>query len=383
MDGAIVLSILDFSLQNHQLWRRRMGNGHGKKKRKSKLGTNPELETFPDVPKITQPPALNIRSGPQCEIEHFINWIKSDTTVSAFYNKITNNETTFLCDINHPTRIKGTTLLHMACEAQNLPLVKTLIHAGAHVNARVRTVKYCTPLDIALKHHNPGLIQFLISCGGYTVNGISTWLKATDGPGMDTPEVHEDGKIEKILFIREYLLKHSIQDYRPNFYASTNWHQDFLNAVLNNRVGFAKEILENTDIDVNGYHAFMPYHSDNLITPIHTAAINGCLPMVKLLVEHGALIIEDDWGVTTSEMARRNNHPDIADFLEKTQRDRYKRLKSHAELPKKYQLILLGLFADKNSTLNALGKHSDVAKVITQNAFTMEYCTDTQGRLIR
>lgn len=354
-----------------------MGNGHGKKKRR----INHNIETIPEILKTNQHPSLNKR-GPQCEIEHFINWIKPDTTISAFYNKITHNETIFLCDINHRASLKGMTLLHMACEAENLPLVRTLIYAGAHVNARLRADNYCTPLDIALKHHNPGLIQLLISCGAQTVNGISAWLKDTNGIGMDTPDVHQDGRIKKTLFIREYLLKHSIKDYRPNFDESINWHWDFLNAVQNNRVEFAREILENTSIDVNGYHALQPYHPDNLITPIHTAAVNGFFTMTKLLVEHGALIIEDDWGVTTAEMARRNNHPDIADFLENTQRDRYKRLKSHAVLAKKYQLILLGLFADKNSSLYALGKHADAARVITQNAIDMEYCRPSTTYLI-
>lgn len=351
-----------------------MGNGHGKKKRKR----NNELETI----NTNQPPASNIRSGPQCEIEHFINWIKPDTTTSAFYNKLTHNDTMFLCDINHPSSLKGMTLLHMACEAQNIPLVKTLIYAGAHINARLRTVNLCTPLDIALKHDNPGLIQLLISCGAQTVNGISAWLKDTNEIVMDTPDVYGDGRIKNICLIREYLLKHSIKDYRPNFDESINWHWDFLNAVQNNRVQFAREILENTSIDVNGYHAFQPYHPDNLVTPIHTAAVSGFFPMTKLLVEHGALIIEDDWGITTSEMARRNNHPEIADFLDKTQRDRYKKLKSHAVLPEKYQLILLGLFADKKSTLYNLGKHSDVARVITQNAFDMEYCLPSTTNII-
>lgn len=51
-------------------------------------------------------------------------------------------------------------------------------------------------------------------------------------------------------------------------------------------------------------------------TPLHVAAIAGRLDAVKWLVEKGANINNlDSFGTTPVEMARKNNHQDIADFF--------------------------------------------------------------------
>jgi uncharacterized protein len=51
-------------------------------------------------------------------------------------------------------------------------------------------------------------------------------------------------------------------------------------------------------------------------TPLHSAAQNGDMAMARLLIDHGAdPTLENDGGQTPSDMARRMEHRDLADYL--------------------------------------------------------------------
>lgn len=51
-------------------------------------------------------------------------------------------------------------------------------------------------------------------------------------------------------------------------------------------------------------------------TPLHAAVLRGTLPIVKLLVQLGAVLMEDRQGLTPLELAYISNHPKIAVFLD-------------------------------------------------------------------
>ncbi|GJJ77699.1 uncharacterized protein EMPS_10058 [Entomortierella parvispora] len=51
-------------------------------------------------------------------------------------------------------------------------------------------------------------------------------------------------------------------------------------------------------------------------TPLHFAAANGCLPIVEILLRHGAIAdLTDKYGSTPSSVAIARNHPEVASLL--------------------------------------------------------------------
>ena len=53
-------------------------------------------------------------------------------------------------------------------------------------------------------------------------------------------------------------------------------------------------------------------------TALHRAAQNGQLSLVRLLLEHGARPdVADDEGVTPRQLARKENHTEVADLLQR------------------------------------------------------------------
>lgn len=69
------------------------------------------------------------------------------------------------------------------------------------------------------------------------------------------------------------------------------------------------EVLIENGADVN-------VSSSGGSTTLHRAAQNGQLPLVRLLLEHGARPdVADDEGVTPRQLARKENHTEVADLL--------------------------------------------------------------------
>lgn len=317
-----------------------------KKRKKEKEKNQPNLL-------INQPQSINLNL--QCAIADLID---KDTTVLKFYNEITNNETSTYYDLNQRTSCNNWSYLHLACDAGNIAITKALLYTGAFVNSMI--VDYTSPLDLALAHDNLELIQLLIENGGITLWGVSNYLNNSVErlKNLENDNISQFKK-QKICAVKEYLLKNSIKDF-GNHYHNLRF---IVEAVKNGNVVEVKDILEKFKIDVTGF-----CHTS--LIPI--AIRNGDLEMVKLLEKHGALINEPILGHKyTPHYARNLGHNDIADFLEETQKVRYQRLKLVAN-SKKYQLFLLGLFADKNSTLHTrLG--NDVGREIVKTAIALEY----------
>lgn len=315
-----------------------MGNLITKKKSKS---TNKQTEH----PKTTH-------EEQQVLVDHFAGWIKPNTTILKFYNRLSNNGKINDLDINQSMSGRGWTLLHMSCKAENIPITKALIAAGAYINAKLSAIPAYTPLDIALNQNNMPLVQLLILNGAISHDGISCYMESSDeklksyNEKLKNTTILENEKNiimnekNKIMTLREYLLNNSIKDFGNN----DNQYQLFSTAYHNNDVHVTKILLETAKVNPNG---------SDWTSPIRTATKAGHLELVQLLVNHGAVMIEGyNPGDTISALARKLGHHQIADFIDQTQKARYQKIKEEADLQHKYNLFLFGLFSDQNSTLH-------------------------------
>jgi len=82
----------------------------------------------------------------------------------------------------------------------------------------------------------------------------------------------------------------------PLYLAARQGHADVARILLENKVFLNIE-------DLDGY------------TALHVAAASGHLEVVRLLVEHGSLSGQSNFKENPIKLARRNNHPEVVEFL--------------------------------------------------------------------
>lgn len=113
----------------------------------------------------------------------------------------------------------------------------------------------------------------------------------------------------------------------------------------------------------NIFHPSDIYSLGELTSFTRLAVTAGKLETVKLLVEYGGLLIEDDISkdndISTAMLARKLGHIDIAEYLEETIKKRCHQLKAQiVSFQYKCQLFRFGLFADTKSNLHTdFGNH--------------------------
>ncbi len=297
-----------------------------------------------------------------------INFITERTSVKAFYDYVTYEETNFEYDINAHGRSHWTAL-HAACYKGNVKLIQALINMGANINAYS---DWGHPLSVAIQKGHLDVVKLLIKSGAY-FNEYWIGEDRNQNSYIKLAQNYKQSEIEKYLInqtpnsLKTLLLnklRHSSEFYelsQKKFKAQypketippycieliekgtvecrLRWDQ------ITGVTSIILKAVENNNLDelallLNEYKYYIDI-SLKVDTPI---AINhGNLKMVKLLVENGGLIsgIED---------ALRQEHIEIVDYLREVQRDRYQRLREEVR-QERNTTFLLGFF-DNDSVLN-------------------------------
>lgn len=265
------------------------------------------------------------------------NFIQYNTSVEDFYNRITKKGTCFNYDLNKPANRNGWSLLHVVCQVDNAPLAKALIRAGVFINPQ-RGGEY-TPLDDAFKCYNLELIQLIVENGGITYRNIDKYIEeiASKLLNLNPLECLKNEDLKNNLFsIKEYLQQDQIRKKiqlpkEINHDEQYKLHEAVREGLRNGDVEQVKSVLQG-----NFSSAIYATCNDTLEgTCLRRAVINGQFEMVKLLVQYGGQIIEDDGyedeGVTTIMAAHQAGHAEIGEYLEKVQNSRYERLREAVE----------------------------------------------------
>ncbi|PVH70227.1 ankyrin [Cadophora sp. DSE1049] len=210
-------------------------------------------------------------------------------------------------------------LFALAIEAEDLPMVKSLIKAGANVDANNCKFKHCpipmTPLQLACLRNNATLVQELITAGAEIDAPESGWkcsaiLLAIYGHeqlsiGSAIQCAAESGSFEAV----QILLMHEAN---PDAVTKTCPHTALQIASRNGSKGIA-ELLIASGANVNA-----PPAKQFGATALQFAALGGYLGVAHLLIEHGADVnaspAEVD-GRTALEGAAEYGRIDMVQFL--------------------------------------------------------------------
>lgn len=181
----------------------------------------------------------------------------------------------------HVTASNGKSALMVAAKKGNLTLAKSLLRAGADVNERTDTQG--TPFMFAILGGHQNLAQWLFKQGAdINTVGSNGWSALTIAAAKG--QVH----------LLQWLISEGANTQVRDVYRFT----PLLRAVDNGYVEAAAVLLSLVETDVNALDEY-----DN--TSLHHAVSSGNLPMISLLLEHGAdpHIVNRD-GVSPFDIAR-------------------------------------------------------------------------------
>ncbi len=197
-----------------------------------------------------------------------------------------------------PSSTGGFTPLHLAAQNGHPNIVRILLDRGASYDRRNKDGM--TPLGLAFRHCNAGVINELLKRDPEAVTGILTPIQIT-------------AHFSQLACSRALL--------------ETGMSPDFTNSYHTYPLYFASEIGDMETAKLLVSHGAMS-DSRNTVSiktrnilvhdrqPIHAAAVSGSLKLVKLLAKHGAGIdASDSIGVTPLHLAAESNAPDIVKFL--------------------------------------------------------------------
>lgn len=258
--------------------------------------------------------------------EAVVKFITSTTTVDSFYDYVTQEETNFDYCMSNRSLTEGYTPLQKACICENIPLVEALLAMGGVNPNQVRDDHY-PPLYDAIAADNLELIKILINHGARVDYRVGWDRRRTC---LDFAKQRGNQKI--ITFLTSESLKcQSTIDLSNNLNPKQTLEDkkfakicEISKAVKKNNYAKVKSLLENDTICIGEYALYDNYCSPRL------AAKMGNIVMVRLLTQYCNDPIECNQWVekTIPQIARNHGHPEIAEFLENTQRERYDRLRA-------------------------------------------------------
>jgi ankyrin repeat protein len=178
-----------------------------------------------------------------------------------------------------------------AVRSDNASGVSSLLNRGFDPNTRNETGQ--TGLLLALREPSPRVIDVLL---GFKKTDIDA-RNANDESPLMLASLRGDEALVRKLIARDAAVNKP--GWTPLHYAATNGHIEIM-----------KLLLEN--------HAFIDAPSPNETTPLMMAAMYGSTPGVELLLAEGADPLQkNQQGMTAEDFARRGQRPDAIDLLSK------------------------------------------------------------------
>jgi len=180
-----------------------------------------------------------------------------------------------------------------AVRADNDSGVASSLNAG--VNPNLKDENGQTAFVMAIKEPSPRVIAVLLRSSKVDVNVVNS---ADESPLM-LAALKGDQDMVKKLIARDAAINKT--GWTPLHYAATNGH-----------VAIMKLLLDK--------YAFIDAESPNGTTPLMMAAMYGSNEAVKLLVDEGAdLKMKNQQGMTAADFAKRANRGETAEMLLKAQ----------------------------------------------------------------
>jgi ankyrin repeat protein len=195
-------------------------------------------------------------------------------------------------DINARNK-EGLTALHEAVYSRSYPsLVELLLKKGADVNAR--TEKGDTALHFAARCNSAEVIKALIS-GGADV-------AAENNDGESPLAVAEMFRRKEIADLLKAETEKKTREKRAG---------DFYSAVNTSNLGKVREYLSS-----DPWLAKWKYQDKNGVTPLHCAAEQGNIDIMKILISKGATVgAKDANGITPLQNARKAGEKEAEEYL--------------------------------------------------------------------
>jgi ankyrin repeat protein len=214
-------------------------------------------------------------------------------------------------DVNRATP-DGTTPLHVAVRAGDMPRVQALLHAGANVNAATRYANV-TPITLAAINGDAAMIDVLLKAGAdpNTANGEGETVL------MRAARTGNPQAVKALI------------DHGADVNAHEGWFQQtaLMWAAAQNHGDAARAlIMAGADMNARAIVPDIPIPTDNAgglpsqaangQTPLLYAARNGAIDAIRALADSGAnLDLADRNGISPLSYALLNGHYDAAAVL--------------------------------------------------------------------
>ncbi|MEX1012575.1 MAG: ankyrin repeat domain-containing protein [Waddliaceae bacterium] len=181
--------------------------------------------------------------------------------------------------------VTGLFALYLAAEYGHVEVLVALINAGANVNARKKDG--ATPLCVAACNGHLSIVTTLIKAGA-VVNVCDKWTPLHLAAQNGHHEVVD-------VLINAGVCVNGIDKWTPLHRAAENGHYQVV------------EVLINGGAHLNGFEGW---------TPLHLSALYGHLEVVKLLLKAGAKIDTRGYeGVTPYDLAVHSRNKEIIEFI--------------------------------------------------------------------
>jgi len=192
----------------------------------------------------------------------------------------------------------GRTPLHYACERGDIDVVRVLLESSEHVNPSCKDEADNTPLHLAASHGSLNVVKYLIEekCSEMECRNNH----------HETP-LHESIKGGR-LEVMQYLISKGCDPMCKGMFGGTALYY----ACQYGRVEEVKHLIANNNFAIDS-----PCNN-NGATPLHIAAVNGRLDIVKLLVETFMckLDVQDSNGQTSLDYAQNGHDKEIVSYLQ-------------------------------------------------------------------